>query len=126
MPSTTSRARLTSVGAVLNWTLLTRLLRLEVRRLFGALVRPALGAAIMAAVLVPLQATLWRGPSDITSMALVLLLLVGAGSGVYLATMLALWALRGRPTGSPEHAILATMFASLRRPKPTTGAASEH
>lgn len=115
-----------AVGAVVNLTLLTRLLRLAVARLVGALVRPALGAAVMAAVLVPMHATVWRGPSDIATSAPALLLLVGTGAGVYLATMLALWALRGRPTGSPEHAILATMFASLRRPKPTTGAASEH
>jgi len=64
--------------------------------------RPAASVCVMAASLVGLQAS---ALIDVLPVPLRLVLQVGAGAGVYAASLLAFWALAGRPAGAEQFAI---------------------
>ena len=113
------------ITAVVNLSVLKRLLKLRAHDFLRAAGRPALGSAVMAAALLPLMSTLWNGGHPLAAGALVLALLVTAGALVYLATVLLAWTMLGQPGGTAEHAI-ATLAQSVRRPKPATSSVSEH
>jgi O-antigen/teichoic acid export membrane protein len=87
-----------------------RRLRLEVRRLLAAVVRPLVAAACMAAVL-NWAGLGWTYRNPVNAQCLLdLLLAVGLGAGVYAASLLASWLAAGRPDGAE-----ADVLAIVRR-----------
>jgi PST family polysaccharide transporter/lipopolysaccharide exporter len=102
------------IAAVVNFIVLKRWLGQSWATLFGAVRRPLLGIAAMAAALVPMHAWLWTDVRPLHERALVLLCLVLAGAAVYVATVLAVWHAHGRPADSAEHAALGLVRGLLR------------
>ena len=114
------------ITGIINLTVLKQLLKLRTRDLFRGAVRPTLGVAVMASALLPLTATVWNGAEPLAAGAFALVSLVAAGTLIYLATVLFAWSMLGKPTGTAEHAIIATLTGYLRGPKTTGSSVSEH
>jgi lipopolysaccharide exporter len=114
-----------TLTAVVNLTVLQRLLGLRVRHLLRPALRPALGIALMALALQPLAQSLWNGGHPVATGAVVLVALVATGAIVYVATVLSAWTLLGRREGTAEHAIVALLAESVRRPGAPQGPLSE-
>lgn len=89
---------------------------LSARRYFGMLWRPLAGAAAMAAVVLPLQELLAPQPWPAL---LKLLACVCAGGIGYVATVLALWLIGGRPAASAETAVMAKLAARFGTAPPS-------
>jgi O-antigen/teichoic acid export membrane protein len=102
------------VATTVNLSVLMRRLDLTWRPMVGALFRPSLGIAAMAAALLGLLKVLPSGGS-LPIRALALLTMVAAGATVYAAALLAAWHLRGRPSESPERAVLSAVRAIWQR-----------
>ena len=97
-----------SVGTVVNFSVLVRKIEVTALDLIAALVRP-LGATAVMVYVVLLAKAAWQPVSfPWTITALSSLIVVGAG--VYALTLLALWALSGRPAGAER-----TIWAGIQR-----------
>ena len=85
---------------VINWFIAIRLLRMRPAQPIAAVVRPAVASVLMYIAVTELQ-------ESIQSVALVpqLLLTILVGSLVFIATVLILWLVAGRPTGAETIAI---------------------
>ncbi len=103
-------------AAIVNLTLLTRLLQVGWRPVLGALLRPVIGIAVMATLLRLLHAALVDVTRPLVVQLALLAVAILAGATVYLAALLAAWHLRGRPTGSPEAALLSAVRRTIGRP----------
>ena len=102
------RAVATAIALAVSFTVFERVVGLKPFTLARGLVRPLLAALAMAAVVVALQQVAPPVP------ALRLVLCIAAGAVSFVATLLALWALAGRPA-SVERDALAWVQAKLGR-----------
>jgi len=102
------RAVATAIALTVSFTVFERVVGLKPLTLARGLVRPLLAALAMAAAVLALQQVAPPVP------ALRLVLCVGAGATSFVATLLALWALAGRPA-SVERDALDWVRATMRR-----------
>lgn len=102
------------IAATINLAVLTRLLGLAAGDVLGALLRPAIGVAGMVGVLLTVRAPLWHEGQSTGAAALALVALVAIGALAYVAVVLLAWVARGRPSGSPEYAVVAFVGDMLR------------
>ena len=103
------------IAAVINLTILTRMLDLSWINVMRPLMRPSIGIVAMATVLTLLREPLWNGGHPLGTGALILVGLVLTGAAVYLVAVLLAWRLSGGVLDSPEAAVLATLNGVLGR-----------
>ena len=103
------------LAAMVNFVVLVRQLHLPWKPVLSAFVRPTLGIAAMAAVLINLSFSLTPHVGSLAAHAVGLAAAVMTGATVYIAALLAIWHLRGRPEHSPERALLTAVRTALRR-----------
>ncbi len=101
------------VMTVLNVSVAARLIKLRLLRLWLASWRPLIAIAVMAAVVLSIEAK-WPTPSAVTGWLALLLVCAGAGATTYLASIGALWSLAGRPDGAEQHLLVAVRDLSRR------------
>jgi O-antigen/teichoic acid export membrane protein len=89
------------------------MLGLPLRRLVEAIHRPLLGALAMSLAVLALR-TAWTPPTQAAGHLAALLASAAVGAVAYSATVLTLWALRGRPDGA-ERRLLALLRRAGRR-----------
>jgi len=104
-----------AVAAIINLTVLTRLLPISWIDILRALVRPMFGIVIMTAVLFWIRGPLWNGDHPLATASLIMVALVFTGALVYFVAVALAWRLYGRPLDSPEQALLTTVAAATRR-----------
>jgi len=102
------RAVATAVALAVSFTVFERVVGLSLFTLARGMVRPLMGAVAMVAVVIPLQAA----SPDLPPLRLVLSM--AAGAATFAATLLALWAMAGRPAGVERDA-LRWVAGRLRR-----------
>lgn len=105
----------TLVATAVNLLVLARRLGLTWRPVAGALLRPSLGIAAMAVVLLSLSNVLPASDGSPVFRAFALAATMAAGATVYAAALLAAWHVRGRPIDSPERAVLTAVRALWER-----------
>jgi lipopolysaccharide exporter len=103
------------VAGIVNLAVLARTLRLAWSDLGSAFARPLLGIAVMALLLPALLDMLWSRSLSAPMAAAALLALVLLGAASYVAAVLLAWRVLGRPTNSPERAVLEVLGAMMRR-----------
>ena len=106
-------ALLVAAGAMLT---IRQLIGLSVIDQFLASWRAMVSVALMALVIVPLQAAV-GDPASYLDRVLGLVVIVGAGALSYAGSMFLLWNMFGRPDGLEAHvaAVLASSFHRVRR-----------
>ena len=105
-----------SIGAIVGFVVLLRTLQLRARVLLVNLIRPAIAAAAMGAVVASLGQRL-GGPGTGLAGTPVLLLLILAGAATYMLLVGGLWLAVRRPQGA-EQLILEQIRARLRAAPP--------
>ncbi|MGZ9031682.1 MAG: lipopolysaccharide biosynthesis protein [Burkholderiaceae bacterium] len=103
------------IAAIINLTIMTRMLGLSWIDVIRPLTRPAVGIVAMSAVLALLCDPLWNSGHAIGTRALILVTLVLTGAAVYMLSVLLAWRLAGCVPDSPEGTVLAVLKSMLRR-----------
>jgi O-antigen/teichoic acid export membrane protein len=104
----------------INYSVVFRHLEMSVGQLLGAIWRPLAACGAMALVLAALQRGL-PAPEGFVAQAGQLTLAVGAGAGSYIAAVLLLWFLSGRPAGA-ERLLIENLWPMIRARLPRAGA----
>jgi lipopolysaccharide exporter len=110
------------IGLVVHFWLIHRQLAVSAKNIIGTLWRPSIAMVVMGASVFALDRA-WLDPETLTQDLIQAVSLAGLGAGTYFGTVLALWAMAGRPDGT-ERSILAAVghLVSARRataPPPT-------
>lgn len=93
-----------TVAMAVNYALVKRRLRIPMRLLLGALVRPLVAALLMAAVVLGVASGLETMPGALAA-GVRLLVLGGCGVAAYLGAIALLWVLAGRAPGAETQAL---------------------
>jgi len=104
-----------AIAAIINLTILTRLLSISWIDILRALARPVFGIVVMAVVLSGIRDPLWNSGHPLATGSLIMVALVLAGAVVYFMAVALAWRINGRPLDSPEQAVLKTVAAATRR-----------
>lgn len=103
-----------SMAMLVNYYLLIRELRLPFAAIVRALWRPIAGGMVMAVALAVGFVNVWPIAAEFGILLIQLVGMVAAGAASYIATILGLWLLAGRPDGA-ERQVMAFLATRLGR-----------